>query len=119
MRPKVKEWLENQESIKLEPSPPDTAALDGAAERSGGVVKDQARSIREGAKFSSLAGYFAISSKNPRSMPALDGSPSMNFISSPYGAKISAKHMIIWDACGRSLARRARAGTQNDCDNCR
>jgi hypothetical protein len=49
-RPKVKDWLHSQEHVDIEPSPPDTQALDGAAERSGGVVKDKARAMRDAAK---------------------------------------------------------------------
>ncbi|EED19147.1 hypothetical protein TSTA_024690 [Talaromyces stipitatus ATCC 10500] len=49
-QPKVKDWLHSQEHVDIKPSPPDTQALDGAAERSGGVVKDKARAMRDAVK---------------------------------------------------------------------
>ena len=42
-------WLQKR-FVKVEPSPPYVKELDGAAERSGGVVKDKARSMRQAAK---------------------------------------------------------------------
>ncbi|KAF7173426.1 hypothetical protein CNMCM6106_007498 [Aspergillus hiratsukae] len=45
----VLQWLESQH-VKIEPSPPHVKELDGAAERSGGVIKDKARSMRHAAK---------------------------------------------------------------------
>jgi hypothetical protein len=42
-------WPQNR-FVKVEPSPPYVKELDGAAERSGGVVKDKARSMRQAAK---------------------------------------------------------------------
>ena len=40
-RREVKKWLEQVEHMVIEPSPPDTPALDGAAERWGGMVNDK------------------------------------------------------------------------------
>ncbi len=40
--------------MKLEPSAPYTQAQNGGAERSGGVIKDKARSMRTGAKLPSF-----------------------------------------------------------------
>uniref|UniRef100_A0A093V6S6 Copia protein n=1 Tax=Talaromyces marneffei PM1 TaxID=1077442 RepID=A0A093V6S6_TALMA len=48
-RPLVKEYLESF-FIRLEPSPPYTQALNGAAERSGGVIKDKGRSMAASGK---------------------------------------------------------------------
>lgn len=48
-RKAVLTWLENQ-FVKVEPSPPHVKELDGAAERSAGVIKDKARSMRQAAK---------------------------------------------------------------------
>jgi hypothetical protein len=39
-------WLQAVRYVKVEPSPPYVKELDGAAERSGGVIKDKARSMR-------------------------------------------------------------------------
>ena len=46
--PGVKQWLESQH-IKVEPSPAYTQALNGAAERSGGMVKNTIRAMAIGA----------------------------------------------------------------------
>jgi hypothetical protein len=46
MRPIVREWLEEDQYVVIEPSPPHVKEPDGAAERSGGVVKDKARAMR-------------------------------------------------------------------------
>ena len=48
-RKAVLTWLESQ-FIKVEPSPPHVKEPDGAAERSGGVIKDKSRSMRHTAK---------------------------------------------------------------------
>jgi hypothetical protein len=48
-RPLVKQYLEER-FIQLEPSPPYTQALNGAAERSGGVIKDKGRSMAASSK---------------------------------------------------------------------
>src|SRR4029077_3678527 len=48
-RKAVLTWLTSQ-YIKVEPSPPHVKELDGAAERSGGVIKDKARSMRASSK---------------------------------------------------------------------
>ena len=39
-KPKVRRFLE-QQGIRVEPSPPYTQALNGGAERSGGVIKQK------------------------------------------------------------------------------
>jgi hypothetical protein len=44
-KPEVSRWC-TARSIQLEPSAPDTQAQNGGAERSGGVIKDKARTIR-------------------------------------------------------------------------
>lgn len=46
--PAVNRWLESQH-IKTEPSPPHTQALNGAAERSGGMLKNTMRAMTIGA----------------------------------------------------------------------
>ena len=46
---KIQKWLQRNH-VKIEPSPPYVKELDGAAERSGGVVKDKARAMRRAAK---------------------------------------------------------------------
>jgi hypothetical protein len=51
-KPAVRRFIESL-SIKVEPSPPYTQALNGGAERSGGVVKDKARSMRASSKLPS------------------------------------------------------------------
>ena len=43
-------WLQTDKHVKVEPSPPHVKDLDGAAERSGGIVKDKARAMRQAAK---------------------------------------------------------------------
>ena len=48
--PGIKQWLESQH-IKTEPSPAHTQGLNGAAERSGGMVKNAIRAMAIGAKF--------------------------------------------------------------------
>ena len=48
-RKAVLTWLQSQ-FIKVEPSPPYTKEQDGAAERSGGVIKDKGRAMRQAAK---------------------------------------------------------------------
>jgi hypothetical protein len=45
VKQEVERWCTSQ-SIKLEPSAPDTQAQNGGAERSGGVIKEKARAIR-------------------------------------------------------------------------
>ena len=49
VKPRVKEWLEERH-IRIEPSPPHTQALNGAAERSGGVVKEKINAMRSSSK---------------------------------------------------------------------
>jgi hypothetical protein len=44
-KPEVARWCTTK-SIRLEPSAPDTQAQNGGAERSGGVIKDKARTMR-------------------------------------------------------------------------
>jgi Reverse transcriptase (RNA-dependent DNA polymerase)/GAG-pre-integrase domain len=46
----VRRFLEQDKRMKIEPSAAHTQSQNGAAERSGGVVKDKARAMREGAK---------------------------------------------------------------------
>ena len=46
----VRRFLEHKKRVKIEPSAAHTQSQNGAAERSGGVVKDKARAMREGAK---------------------------------------------------------------------
>jgi hypothetical protein len=48
-KPRIKAFLERRH-IRIEPSPPHTQALNGAAERSGGVVKDRANALRHSAR---------------------------------------------------------------------
>ncbi|KAL2137689.1 hypothetical protein VTI28DRAFT_8559 [Corynascus sepedonium] len=48
--PGVKQWLEIQH-IRTEPSPADTQGLNGAAERSGGMLKNTMRAMAIGANF--------------------------------------------------------------------
>jgi hypothetical protein len=48
-KPAVKRYVESLH-IRIEPSPPYTQALNGAAERSGGVVKQKIRSMRASSK---------------------------------------------------------------------
>ena len=43
----VRTWLENEHHVKIEPSPPYAKELDGAAERSGGVIKNKARAMQQ------------------------------------------------------------------------
>ena len=49
VKPRVKEWLEER-YIRIEPSPLYTQALNGAAERLGGVVKEKINAIRSSSK---------------------------------------------------------------------
>ena len=49
-RKAVLTWLQTDQHVKVEPSPPHVKDLDGAAERSGGIVKDKARAMRQAAK---------------------------------------------------------------------
>ena len=49
VKPRVKQWIEERH-IKLEPSPPHTQALNGGAERSGGVVKEKINAMRDSSK---------------------------------------------------------------------
>lgn len=49
-RPKTYDWLIEEKFVKVEPSPPHTQALNGGAERSGGVIKTKARSMRISSK---------------------------------------------------------------------
>jgi hypothetical protein len=51
VKPEVKQWLERQ-GIIIEPSAPDTQAQNGGAERSGGVNKEKARTMRLDANLS-------------------------------------------------------------------
>ena len=44
-KPEVARWC-TAHAIRLEPSAPDTQAQNGGAERSGGVIKDKARTMR-------------------------------------------------------------------------
>src|SRR4029077_16131722 len=46
----IRVYLENQNHIEMDPSPPYTQSLNGAGERSGGVIKDKARAIRISSK---------------------------------------------------------------------
>ena len=46
----VRRFLEVEKHMKVEPSAPYAQSQNGGAERSGGVVKDKARAMREGAK---------------------------------------------------------------------
>ncbi|EED13613.1 conserved hypothetical protein [Talaromyces stipitatus ATCC 10500] len=48
-RPEVKEWLITKH-VTIEPSMANNQGQNGAAERSGGVIKDKARAMRNGAK---------------------------------------------------------------------
>ena len=48
-KPGVKKYIESLH-IRIEPSPPYTQALNGGAERSGGVVKQKIRSMRASSK---------------------------------------------------------------------
>ena len=41
----------NSKKIRIEPSPAYTQALNGGAERSGAVLKEKMRTMRQGAKF--------------------------------------------------------------------
>lgn len=50
VKPRVRSWLEKEGKIKVEPSAPYTQSQNGAAERSGGVVKEKGNAMREGAK---------------------------------------------------------------------
>jgi hypothetical protein len=49
-RPQVRKYLEEELFIRIEPSPPYTQALNGAAERSGGVIKDKGRGMAASGK---------------------------------------------------------------------
>jgi hypothetical protein len=49
IHPRVTELL-GRSSIKLEPSSPNTQNQNGAAERSGGVIKNKERAMRIGAR---------------------------------------------------------------------
>lgn len=42
----IKDWLENDESIKIEPSAPYTQTQNSAAKRSGGIIFTKAKYIR-------------------------------------------------------------------------
>jgi len=46
----VRRFLEQEKHMKIEPSAAHTQSQNGAAERSGGMVKDKSRAMREGAK---------------------------------------------------------------------
>ena len=46
----LRDFLEAQEHMRIEPSAPYTGPQNGAAERSGGVIKDKSRAMREGAR---------------------------------------------------------------------
>jgi hypothetical protein len=46
----IRVYLENQNHIEIDPSPPYTQDLNGAGERSGGVIKDKARAMRMSSK---------------------------------------------------------------------
>jgi hypothetical protein len=48
-KPDVKNYLENTEFMKVEPSAPYTQGQNGGAERTEGVVKDESRTIAIGA----------------------------------------------------------------------
>ena len=48
----VLNWLENQQHVKIEPSPPHVKELDEAAERSENVIKNKACSMRQAVKLS-------------------------------------------------------------------
>ena len=50
--PDVKDHLENNKLMRVEPSASYTRVQNGAAERSGGVLKDEIRTITIGANFS-------------------------------------------------------------------
>jgi hypothetical protein len=51
MKPQdVLTWLETVQHVKIEPSPLYVRELDRVAERSGGVTKDKARSMRQAVK---------------------------------------------------------------------
>jgi hypothetical protein len=51
---KVVRFLQEERHIRLEPSAPHTQAQNGGAERSGGVIKEKARTMRAAAKFPSF-----------------------------------------------------------------
>jgi hypothetical protein len=51
-KPDVKDHLENNKLMRVEPSAPYTRMQNGAAERSGGILKDEVRTITIGANFS-------------------------------------------------------------------
>ena len=51
-KPDVKDHLENNKLMRVEPSASYTRVQNGAAERSGGVLKDEIRTITIGANFS-------------------------------------------------------------------
>jgi GAG-pre-integrase domain len=46
----LRNFLEVEKHMRIEPSSPYTGPQNGAAERSGGVIKDKSRAMREGAK---------------------------------------------------------------------
>jgi hypothetical protein len=50
-KPDVRNYLENTEFMKVEPSAPYTQGQNGGAERSGGVLKDEIRTMAIGANF--------------------------------------------------------------------
>ena len=54
MSNKLQTFLSQQRGIRLEPSAPNTQAQNGAAERSGGVIKEKARAMRYGSKLPSF-----------------------------------------------------------------
>ena len=50
VKPRVYAWLVSK-GFKVEPSAPQTQSQNGSAERSGGIIKEKARSMRASAKF--------------------------------------------------------------------
>ena len=65
-------WLQSR-FVKVEPSPPYVKELDGAAERSGGVVKDKARSMRQAAKLP--AALLAATIRGPENSEPIEAFP--------------------------------------------
>ena len=53
VKPQVRVWLEGK-AIKIEPSAPQTQSQNGAAEHSGGVIKEKGRAMRASSKFPSF-----------------------------------------------------------------